>query len=104
MSKDRRMQTTTLKDLSTSASNDMFPPLDASYTPVKPGPINIRSTITGIYDLLGALGRSKIGTSATQRYWYRVSDTDVLMPAHLDLPAALGCVLIVLVVAVAVFK
>lgn len=61
------------------------------------------STITSVLDVVKGLARTSVPTSGP-RYWQKVNDVDLLLPRHLDAPAALGCVFIAALVCLAVFK
>ena len=91
---------TTLRNLQASANNTApvyEPPKMRATEP------NMVSTITGIQDMVGGLAKASIPTSGT-RYWQKVVDQDVLIPRHLNTAAACGCIFIVLLLAIAVFK
>lgn len=79
------------------------PALTRPWAPPAPRPLTFVSTITSILDIAKGLARTSVPTRG-RRYWQQVTDTDLLMPPDLDAPAALGCVVIVALLALAVFK
>lgn len=93
--------TTTLRRLEADATGR--PDITQGWVAPAPPPFTFVSTITSVLDVVKGLARTSVPANGP-RYWQKVNDVDLLLPQHLDAPAALGCVFIAALVCLAVFK
>lgn len=93
--------TTTLTALNQAFQNE-YPGRSPGRAP-PPRELSFVSTITGVQDVVKGLAKASIPTRGP-RYWQKVTDQDLLLPQDADVWSTLGCIVIMLLLVLAVFK
>ena len=91
----------TLKSLNQAAQNLEPDEEQAEVTQRKE--LSFLATISGVQDMVQGLAKASIPTRGP-RYWQKVTDQELLVPPGADNIATVGCIVIVVLLVLAVFK
>lgn len=91
----------TLKSLNEAAQNVVSDEEEAPVPPRKE--LSFLATISGVQDMVKGLARASIPTRGP-RYWQKVTDQELLVPPGADNLTTVGCIVIIVLLVLAVFK